>query len=65
MPIIATYIYNKIRVYIITYTQMQFLPKSAGKSAERDHQFTGSFTRRGLRVKKNCTTISRGSGGKF
>ena len=32
---------------------------------ERDHQFMRRFTRRGCHEKKNCSTISRGSGCKF
>ena len=43
---------TQIQIHKYTYTQIQFLPKSAEKSAERDHQFTQGFTRRGLRVKK-------------
>ena len=43
---------TQIQIHKCTYTQIQFLPKCADKSAERDHQFTRSFTRRGPRVKK-------------
>ena len=43
---------TQIQIHKYTYTKIQFLPKSAQILHERDHQFTRSFTRRGLRVKK-------------
>ena len=46
-------------------TQIQFLPKSADILQERDHKVAGPLTRMGGPAKKNCTTISRGSRGKF
>ena len=48
----AKYTNTNTQIHKYTYTQIQFLPKSAEKSAERDHQFTRGFTRRAPRVKK-------------
>ena len=52
----AKYTNTNTQIHKYTYTQIQFLPKSAQILHERDHQFTRSFTRRGLRVKKIVPT---------